>query len=445
MESFKEVWEQVLEYCKGVMSETSYKTWIYKIEDPEFIDGKVVIYSQSEFRNSILINKFSNVLREAFEAVLGIELEIEFKVILKEENEDEPVVEKTTNNVTPSFQKDAYSDFNFDNFIVGSSNRLAHAASWRVATSDLGSVYNPLFIYGNSGLGKTHLVMAIRNELKRRYSDINIVYTTSENFLNEFISCINTSDNIRFREKYRSADALFIDDVQFFKNKISTQEEFFHTFNDLINSSKQIVITSDRPPKEIENLDDRIKTRFESGLIADIQPPEIETRMAIIMKKAEESNLKLSPQMINYIAEKIKENVRQIEGTINKISAMQSLYGIEPTMGSIQQIIKDIETDTRPISVLVDEIIESVADKYDILKTDIVSDKRNANISLARNVAMHVIREVTGLSLENIGNKFGGKKHSTVKHSIDTVTERMSHDITFKNSVNNIIKQFANK
>ncbi|MBQ8210047.1 MAG: chromosomal replication initiator protein DnaA [Clostridia bacterium] len=441
MESFKEVWEQVLEYCKGVMSETSFKTWIYKIEDPEFVDSKVVIYSQSEFRNSILKDNFSEVLKEAFEAVLGIALNIEFRVKLKEEE----ITEESKEEVQHVVPKDAYSDYNFDNFIVGSSNRLAHAASWRVATSDLGSVYNPLFIYGNSGLGKTHLVMAIRNELKRRYKDINIVYTTSENFLNEFISCINIADNIRFREKYRNADALFIDDIQFFKKKESTQEEFFHTFNELINSSKQIVITSDRPPKEIEDLDDRIKTRFESGLIADIQPPEIETRMAIIMQKAQESNLKLSTQMVNYIAEKIKENVRQIEGTINKIAAMQSLYGIEPTMGSIQQIIKDIETDTRPTSVLVDEIIESVADKYDISKSDIVSEKRNANISLARNVAMYVIREITGLSLENIGNKFGGKKHSTVKHSIDTVLEKMAHDIKFKNSVNNIIKQFGNK
>ena len=439
MESFSEVWEQIQEYCKGVMSETSYKAWIYKIENPEFIDGKVVIYSQSEFRNSILKDNFSKILNEAFEAVLGISLNIEFRVKLKEEEEEPEEVKEEVQHVVP---KDAYSDFNFDNFIVGSSNRLAHAASLRVATSDLGSVYNPLFIYGNSGLGKTHLIMAIRNELKRRYKDINIVYTTSENFLNEFISCINITDNIRFREKYRNADALFIDDIQFFKRKESTQEEFFHTFNELINSSKQIVITSDRPPKEIEDLDDRIKTRFESGLIADIQPPEIETRMAIIMQKANESNLKLTPQMVNYIAEKIKENVRQIEGTINKIAAMQLLHGIEPTMGNIQQIIKDIETDTRPTSVLVDEIIESVADKYDISKADIVSDKRNANISLARNVAMYVIREVTGLSLENIGNKFGGKKHSTVKHSIDIVIEKMAQDIKFKSSVNNIIKQF---
>ncbi len=443
MESFKEVWEQVLGYCKNVMSETSYKTWISKIENPEFIDGKVVIISQSEFRNTILQDNFSNILKEAFEAVLGIPLDIEFKVNLPEEKEEEketPVQVKPINNVS-----DSQSPFNFENFIVGTSNRLAHAASWRVATSELGSVYNPLFIYGNSGLGKTHLVMAIQNELKNRFNNINIVYTTSENFLNEFISCITTSDNIRFREKYRSADALFIDDIQFFKKKVTTQEEFFHTFNDLINSKKLIVITSDRPPKEIEDFDDRIKTRFESGLIVDIQPPEIETRMAIILQKAQESNISLTTQMVNYIAEKIKENVRQIEGTINKIAAMQSLYGIEPTMGSIQQIIKDIETDTRPTSVLVDEIIESVADKYDVSKLDIVSEKRNANIALARNVAMYVIREVTGLSLENIGNKFGGKKHSTVKHSIDTVLEKMIHDIKFKNSVNNIIKQFVNK
>lgn len=438
MESFAEVWDQVLEYCKNIMSETTFKTWIYRIENPEFIDGSVVITSRTAFINTILKDKFSNVLKEAFEAVLGFELNIEFVVekFTEEEMTEKEIEVKETKNT------DQYSHFSFDNFIVGSSNKLAHAASWRVATARIGSVYNPLFIYGHSGLGKTHLMMAIRNELKARNKDINIVYTTSENFLNEFISCMATKDNKPFRAKYRSADALFIDDIQFIKNKESTQEEFFHTFNDLINSGKQIVITSDRPPKEIEGLDDRIRTRFESGLIADIQPPDIETRTAIIIKKADESNLRLTKQMINYIAEKIKDNIRQIEGTINKISAMQNLHGIEPTMGSIQQIIHDIETDNRPVSALVDEIIESVADKYDLSRADIVSEKRNANISLARNVAMYVIREVTGLSLENIGNKFGGKKHSTVKHSIDIVEERISKDIKFKNAVYSIIKQF---
>lgn len=438
MESFAEVWDQVLQYCKDIMSETTFKTWIYKIENPEFIDGNVVITSPTSFRNTILKDKFSGVLKEAFEAVLGIELEIEFKV--EDQSQHENVAAQPEEKTHKS--NDPYSQYNFENFIVGSSNKLAHAASWRVATAQVGSVYNPLFIYGHSGLGKTHLMMAIRNELKKQNKGINIVYTTSENFLNEFVQCMTTKDNKPFRDKYRSADALFIDDIQFFKGKTETQVEFFHTFNDLVNAGKQIVITSDRPPKEIDGLDERIKTRFESGLIADIQPPDIETRTAIIIKKAQESNLNLSKQMINYIAEKIKDNIRQIEGTINKISAMQTLYGIEPTMGSIQQIIHDIETDNRPVSALVDEIIDSVADKYDLSRSDIVSEKRNANIALARNVAMYVIREVTGLSLENIGNKFGGKKHSTVKHSIDTVVERINRDIKFKNTVYNIIKQF---
>lgn len=439
MESFQEVWDQVLEYCKNIMSETTFKTWIYKIENPEFIDGKVVITSASEFRNGILKDKFHDTLKEAFEAVLGLDLDIEFKVENKEDSEQITELKKEP---VKSETKSSHPNYNFENFIVGSSNKLAHAASWRVATADLGTVYNPLFIYGNSGLGKTHLMMAIQDEIRKRYKNINIVYTTSENFLNEFITCMKNQDNKPFRAKYRNADALFIDDIQFFKDKESTQEEFFHTFNDLINSNKQIVITSDRPPKEIDGLDERIKNRFESGLIADIQPPDIETRTAIIITKAEESGLELTKPMINYIAEKIKNNIRQIEGTINKIAAMKSLYGIDPTMGSIQQIIQDIATDNKPVSATVDEIIESVADKYSVSKSDIVSEKRNANISLARNVSMYIIREVTGLSLENIGNKFGGKKHSTVKHSIDTVEDRIRHDVKFKNTVYNIIKQF---
>ncbi len=437
MESFQEVWTQVLEYCKSIMSETTFKTWIEKIDTPQFLEGTVIIKSVSDFRNSILKDKFSDTLKQAFTEVLGFELNIEF-IVESKETKEEPVKEQK------SVQKMPTNSYSFENFIVGSSNKLAHAASWRVATADLGAVYNPLFIYGHSGLGKTHLMMAIQNELRKRNENINIVYTTSENFLNEFITCMKNQDNKPFRAKYRNADALFIDDVQFFKDKESTQEEFFHTFNDLINANKQIVLTSDRPPKEIEGLDERIKTRFESGLIADIKPPDIETRTAIIITKAEECGVKLSNQIVNYIAEKIKDNIRQIEGTINKIAAMETLHGITPTMGSIQQIIHDIVTDNKPVSALVDEIIESVADKYDIAKADVISDKRNAGISLARNVSMYVIREVTGLSLENIGNKFGGKKHSTVKHSIDIVEKRMIHDVKFKNTVYNIIKQFKN-
>ena len=438
METFTEVWDQVLKYCEVNMSETLYKQWIVNIE-PEFIDGKVVITSANEFKKGILQN-FDKTFRSAFESVIGFELEIEYRVEHAEEESKENEKEEKITEVQPD--TNTSSTYNFDNFIVGSSNKLAHAASWRVATADLGKIYNPLFIYGNSGLGKTHLMMAIKNELAKRNKDINIVYVTSEKFLNDFITCVKQQDNRPFREKYRNADALFIDDIQFIKNKESTQEEFFHTFNDLITLNKQIVMTSDRPPKEIEGLDDRIKTRFESGLIADIQPPDIETRTAIIQKKAEESGLKLTNPMINYIAERIKNNIRQIEGTITKIAAMQSLYGIEPTMGSIQQIIKDIVTDNKPVSATVDEIISSVADQYDISKSDIISEKRNANIALARNVSMYIIREVTGLSLENIGSKFGGKKHSTVKHSIDIIEERVRHDVQFKNTVYHIIKQF---
>lgn len=442
MESFAEVWEQVLEYCKNIMSETTYKMWIETIDKAEFIDGKVVISSATEFRNTILKDKFYGTFKEAFENVIGIDIDLEFRVTQKQE---EAKAEEENSSEERYEDTNRLSNYNFDNFIVGASNKLAHAASWRVATAETGSVYNPLFIYGHSGLGKTHLMIAIQNEMKKRSPDINIIYTTSENFMNEFISCITKKDNITFREKYRKADALFIDDIQFIKNKHQTQEEFFHTFNDLINAKKQVVITSDRPPKEIEGLDERIKTRFESGLIADIQPPDIETRIAIIMKKAEDHDLDLSKQIINYIAEKIKDNIRQIEGTINKIAAMENLYGISPTMGSIQKIIHDIETDNRPVSATVDEIIESVADKYDLTKGDIVSDKRNANIALARNVAMYVIREVTGLSLENIGNKFGGKKHSTVKHSVDIIEEKIQYDVDLKNTVYNIIKQFKDR
>lgn len=435
MESFAEAWEQVLEYCKENISESLYKMWIEPIDNAEFINGKVVITATTEFRRAILQDNFYKVFKDGFNKVTGLNISIEIRcygsdAVYDEESEEEEITESKA------------SQFNFDNFIVGSSNKLAHAAAYRVATAPLGTVYNPLFIYGKSGLGKTHLMLAIQNELKKRNKNLNIIYTTCENFMNEFINCIQNNNNVTFRDKYRNADALFIDDIQFIKNKVSTQVEFFHTFNDLINGNKQVVLTSDRPPKEIETLDERIRTRFESGLIADIQPPDIETRIAIINKKAKDHEIELTKQEINYIAEKIKDNIRQIEGTINKIAAMKNLDGNNPTMGSIQQIIQDIETDNKPVSSTIDEILDSVSDMYDISKSDIISEKRNANISLARNVSMYIIREVTGLSLENIGSRFGGKKHSTVKHSIDTVEDRMRRDVKFKNSVYNVIKQF---
>lgn len=437
MDTLKDVWEQVLEYCKENMSETLYKLWIKDLETPEFENDKIVISAANDFKRSVISTRFDSIFKEAFLEILGLEFDIIYIVSEKETNilEEKQEIKETNTNKTGK-------NYDFDSFIVGASNKLAHAAAWRVATSEQGIVYNPLFIYGNSGLGKTHLMMAIQNELRKRNKDINIVYVTSEHFLNDYITCVKNKDNRPFREKYRKADALFIDDIQFIKNKESTQEEFFHTFNELIEYGKQIVITSDRPPKEIEGLDERIKSRFESGLIADIKPPEIEVRTAIIEKKAEEYDLKLSPSIVNYIAEKIKNNIRQLEGAVNKIAAMKSLHGTEPTMGNIQQIIQDLSTDNKPVSTTIDEIIESVADLFDVSEEDIKSDKRNSDIILARSVSMYIVREITGLSLEAIGNTFGGKKHSTVKHSVDNITSRIKTDVKLKNSVYNIIKHF---
>lgn len=508
MESFEELWSKVCEYCRGAISETSYKSWIETISAAEYQDGTVTIVSCSEFRNSILKNKFSDLFKKAFEEIVGFDIDINFEVRRdadpeyvaatnamlgikdnsapsgdslptvneaadektdghQEENTSRPeATQQSTQGMQGNNQPSGGShtavrsenrgftneessftpfmvNYTFDNFIVGESNKYAHAASWRVATSVPGSVYNPLYIYGRSGLGKTHLMLAIRDQFKKRNPGINTLYTTSEKFMNEFIACITNKDMAAFRDKYRNVDALFIDDIQFIKKKVSMQEEFFHTFNELVNNGKQIVLTSDRPPKEIENLDERIKTRFESGLTADIHSPDIDTRTAIVIKKAEDFGLKLTTPMINYIAEKIKDNIRQIEGTIKKIAAMQSLNEI-PTMALIQDIIKDIATDTRPVSTVVEEIIEEIADKYEISAEDIVSEKRDAQIKNARNEAIFIIREVTGVSLENIGSYFGGKKHSTIKHSIDMVEERIKRDNAYKTSVYSVINNMRN-
>ncbi len=434
MDTLKEVWDQVLEYCKNTLSETLYKLWICDLETPEFINDKIIISVANEFKRSVISTRFDETFRTAFKEILGLDFEIAY--VISDKPEEIPQKKEEEKN-------EGRKEYDFNSFIVGPSNKLAHAASWRVATAEnLGAVYNPLFIYGNSGLGKTHLMMAIQNELKKTHDNIKIVYVTCEHFVNDFITCVRTKDFEPFRKKYREVDALFIDDIQFIKGKEAIQEEFFHTFNDLINTGKQIVITSDRPPKEIDELDIRIQTRFESGLVADIKPPEIEIRTAIIQNKADELGLKLSPSIVNYIAEKIKSNIRQLEGAVNKIAAMKSLHGTEPTMGNIQQILKDLSNEDKPVSKVVDEIIEYVADFYDVSQEDIKSDKRNASIILARGVAMYIVREITDLSLESVGSVFGGKKHSTVKHSIDKVESRIKNDIKFRTSIYNTIKQF---
>ncbi|MCQ2460562.1 MAG: chromosomal replication initiator protein DnaA [Clostridia bacterium] len=431
MESYSEAWTLVKDYCKGKVTETIYSLWLEPLTMVSFEDNKIVLLT-SEFKANIVKSKFMELLNEAFEATMGfpVEIEIVTETVQRKEERDELSQEIQDNLNT--------HELTFDNFIVGSSNKFAYAAAQAVASTP-GQAYNPLFIYGNSGLGKTHLLNAICTEVKKNNSKSKIIYIRCEDFTNELIQSIERKTTTQFHDKYRTADILLIDDIQFLAGKTQTQEEFFHTFNNLYEENKQIVLTSDRPPKEIALLEDRIKNRFEWGLLADIQPPDIETRMAIIKRKASDLNLSLPDEVVQYIAEKIKNNVRQLEGAVKKLNALCTISGHEPSVILAQKAIKDILSDNQPLPVTIDKILNEVARTYGTSVENILSEKRNANISKARQAAMYIVREITSLPMEKIGEEFGGKHHSTVIYNIRECEKEMETNSSTKATIQGII------
>lgn len=437
MESYSEVWSLAKEYCRGKCSETIYNLWIDPLTMKSFKDNKIELLT-SEFKANIVKSKFLGLLSEALEKTMGFPVEIEIISQSVSKKEDIEIKEK---NIQENLNK---YDFTFDTFIVGSSNKFAYAASQAVATTP-GQAYNPLFIYGNSGLGKTHLLNAICTEIKKNNPDAKIIYTGGEDFTNELILSIEKKTMPDFHNKYRTIDVLLVDDIQFIAGKASTQEEFFHTFNALIQDNKQIVLTSDRPPKEISLLEDRIKTRFEWGLLADIQPPDIETRIAIIKRKAALMSFELPDEVVQYIAEKIKNNVRQLEGAVKKINALCTISGHEPSIIIAQKAIKDILSDNQPLPVTITKILDEVARTYGTTTENILSKKRNANISEARQAAMYIVREVTSLPMEKIGEEFGGKHHSTVIYNISQMEEKMNSNATTRATIQGIINNINDK
>ncbi|MFY9198917.1 MAG: chromosomal replication initiator protein DnaA [Acutalibacteraceae bacterium] len=431
MESYLELWQVVREYCKSHVTETVYNLWLEPLELVSFEEDKVVL-SVNEFKRNIINNKFIDLLNDAFESTLGFKIDIE---IIAPDSSKLQSKEEKKKKVNESFDK---FDYTFETFIVGPSNKFAHAAAQAVAATP-GQTYNPLFIYGNSGLGKTHLLNAICYEIKDNNPDSKIIYTTGEDFTNELVSSIQNKTMGEFHNKYRTVDALLVDDVQFIGGKIQTEEEFFHTFNTLAQANKQIVLTSDRPPKEIQTLEDRIRTRFESGLLADIQPPDIETRMAIIRRKADMFNLAIPDEVVQYLAEKIKSNIRQLEGAVKKLNAYYTIDGHAPSIILAQKAIKDITSDSQPVPVTIEKILTEVSRTFGTSVENIRSDKRNANISKARQAAMYIVREVTGLSMEQIGVEFGNKHHSTVIYNIREAEKDMNSNPTVKATIQDII------
>lgn len=434
MDSLNDMWSAVCECAKekyNVNSE-AFKLWFTPITLKSFDGQKAVLSINNNFLFPIIEKKYSELINNAFNEVIGFNVEIEFTL---EQLTDEKVEQKA-NDSGASLR--TLGD-NFDNFVVGKSNNYAYAAAKKVA-EDPGKSYNPLYIYGKSGLGKTHLLKAIENEMKSRNPEAKIIYITSENFTNDLVYHLRNKTMYEFREKYRNCDALLMDDIQFIAQKEQTEEEFFHTFNELTEYGKQIVMTSDRSPNEIQILQERLKTRFEWGLMVDIQPPDFETRMAIIKNKAEQYDFSIPDEIVEFFAQEVKNNVRQLESAVKKIKSLCLLSNVKPTLDIAKEAIKELTTYNQPISVINSKITETVGNTYGISVENIMSDKRDKNIKDSRQISMYIIREITGMSLEDIGKYFGGKTHSTVKHSIDKVRTMMDDDFQFKKTVEDIIK-----
>lgn len=426
MDSFVELWEMVKDECKKQVSESIYNVWFKDMELVSFDNDKVVI-ALSDFKRKIVESRFMNKLSTSFENVLGFDIDIELVDIDKKPSastSDEPVLLKDEDT--------------FDSFVVGQSNRFAYAAATSVV-NDPGGQYNPLFIYGNSGLGKTHLLNAICHAIKEKRPDYNIVYTRGEDFTNELVRYIAQKSTEEFHQKYRNADILLVDDIQFIAGKDSTQEEFFHTFNALTQAGNQIVLTSDLPPNKIALLEDRLKNRFEWGILADIQPPDIETRMAIIKRKASILNFELPDDIVQYIAEKLKNNIRQLEGAVKKMQAFVTMQGLPVNISTAQIAIRDIMVDDSPTPVTISKIVNEVARTYGLNPDDIYSRRQNAQVTEMRQMAMYIVREMTGLSTKVIGREFN-RDHSTVVYSLEKFGQKYESDSQIRSMVDGIIK-----
>ncbi len=453
MNSFEEVFENVKNYCleNKTIPEIGVTTWINAMSPVELKGNDAIFTVQTEFQKNIVFSNFINQLSEAFKNILGFEVNIVINVKTETASDihvpTDDELDKKHAELEESY-KFANYDYTFDTFIEGRSNEFALACCKSVA-KNCGTkaikVYNPLFIYGPSGMGKTHLITAIANEVRKNHPDLNVVFVTSETFGNDLISALNTNLISDFHEKYRNSDILLVDDIQFFAHKERMQEEFFHTFNKLYQEGKQIVITSDKPPKELVTLEERLRTRFESGLIADISAPDYETRLAIINRKSELLDLKMPGEVAEFMANRLKSNIRQLEGAVLKLKALNHLAGSPITISMSQSVIRDVLTDDQPIPITVEKIISEVSTVYGVSPEDLRSNKRSAQISIARKVAIYVVREITQMPLASIGTEFGGRDHSTIVYSINSITESIKKDKNLSNLVNDIIKNIKDK
>ena len=450
------LWEQALNIIKGEISEISFNTWIKSCTPISISDNILKLSVPNEFTKGILDTRYKDLLIQALKIVTSRKFKIEFYLESdleeEKENEEKQKEEKKENTndvdgsivVSDEMSATLNPKYTFQSFVIGNSNSFAHAASLAVAESPA-KAYNPLFIYGGVGLGKTHLMHAIGHYILQENPKAKVVYVSSEKFTNELINAIKDDKNEEFRNKYRKVDVLLIDDIQFIAGKERTQEEFFHTFNALHEENKQIILSSDRPPKEIPTLEDRLRSRFEWGLIADIQPPDFETRMAILKKKADVEGLNVPNEVMVYIATKIKSNIRELEGALIRIIAYSSLTNRDVSVDLASEALKDIISNKESAPVTVKTIQESVANYYNLRIEDLKSQRRTRNIAYPRQIAMYLSRKLTDMSLPKIGEEFGGRDHTTVIHAYEKISENLKTDESLQSMINDITKKLTQK
>ena len=444
MNSFDEVFEHVKRYCleKGQIPEVAVKLWIDALHPVDLSGTDAVFTIQSDFQRSVILSNYEPLLKEAFRNILGFDVNLVIRI--EEEFEPEPTQTESTGSedlalrnqqLEKSFEGANY-EYTFSTFIVGRSNEFAYAACTAVA-KEPGKSYNPLFIYGPSGLGKTHLMHAIGHFIQDHFPNMRMLYLPSEMFTNELVSAIKNNKNVEFRNRFRNVDVLMLDDIQFIAGKESTQEEFFHTFNNIYEAGNQIVITSDRPPMEMAQLDDRLRTRFEWGLMADIQPPDLETRMAITRNKAAQLGLILSDDAVEYIATNITSNIRQLEGVIKRLTAYKEILDDVITIDSVKRAIKDVIR-IGTYTPTPDIIIRETARYYSLKEEDLRGQNRSKNMTMARQVSMYLMRSLTGLSLKDIGTHYEDRNHATVLSSIRKVEQLLKNDPSMAGTVRDI-------
>ena len=454
IEKLRENWDEILLYLKEEhdIMDVSYRTWLLPLQLYGMDKDKVIIVAPDSAMISYIKKKYGFFLKIAIEEKTGIECEVEF--ISKEEaqkNEKAPKKQapaEAPQDVSPEALQNANLNpkYTFDTFVVGANNNLAHAASLAVAESP-GEVYNPLFIYGGVGLGKTHLMHSIAHFILKNNPKAKILYVTSEKFTNELIDAIRNKNNTtttEFREKYRNNDVLLIDDIQFIIGKESTQEEFFHTFNTLYEAKKQIIISSDKPPKEIETLEERLRSRFEWGLTVDIQSPDYETRMAILRKKEEMEGYNIDNEVIKYIATNIKSNIRELEGALTKIVALSKLgTNRDITIELAEEALKDLISPNAAREVTPESIMQVVCDHFGITQLDIASQKRSRDIVIPRQIVMYLCRDMTDTPLQTIGKYMGGRDHTTIIHGAEKIAHDMEKNESLRSTVEILKKKIS--